>query len=146
MSLFQILLGNLKQQNPLTAIKSQCTADYHTTATPSKVCVHSTLLLCWTVTSYRPGHEHSIKASSSWVMEKPKEASRAKTKRIMSRGPSEDTPAPPLIQVLQTHIQMLRVGTCILNVYKCLWLGECHCTCNHDKGNHSVNVDTFIYV
>ncbi|KAK5897494.1 hypothetical protein CesoFtcFv8_010552 [Champsocephalus esox] len=45
-----------------------------------------------------PGHEHSIKASSSWVMKKPREASRAKTRRTMSRGPSEDTPAPPLIQ------------------------------------------------
>uniref|UniRef100_UPI0037E75FFE calcium channel, voltage-dependent, N type, alpha 1B subunit, a n=1 Tax=Semicossyphus pulcher TaxID=241346 RepID=UPI0037E75FFE len=35
-----------------------------------------------------PGHEH-IKASASWVMDKPKEA---KAKRTTSRGPSEDTP------------------------------------------------------
>uniref|UniRef100_A0A3Q3J762 Voltage-dependent N-type calcium channel subunit alpha n=1 Tax=Monopterus albus TaxID=43700 RepID=A0A3Q3J762_MONAL len=33
-----------------------------------------------------------IKASSSWVMEKPKEVPRAKTKRTTSRGPSEDKP------------------------------------------------------
>ena len=58
------------------------------------------LLLCWAVTdaTHRPGHDH-IKASSSWVMEKPKEAPRAK-KRNMSRGPSEDTPDTAVIQVL----------------------------------------------
>ncbi|XP_028433242.1 calcium channel, voltage-dependent, N type, alpha 1B subunit, a isoform X3 [Perca flavescens] len=44
------------------------------------------------------GHDHNIKASSSWVMEKPKEAPRAKTKRTMSRGPSEDTPDTAIIQ------------------------------------------------
>ncbi|XP_059193817.1 calcium channel, voltage-dependent, N type, alpha 1B subunit, a [Centropristis striata] len=35
-----------------------------------------------------PGHDH-IK-SSPWVMEKPKEEPRAKTKKTISRGPSED--------------------------------------------------------
>ncbi|XP_029294653.1 calcium channel, voltage-dependent, N type, alpha 1B subunit, a [Cottoperca gobio] len=47
-----------------------------------------------------PGHDHNIKASSSWVMEKPKEAPRAKTKSTMSRGPSEDTPDSAVMQEL----------------------------------------------
>ncbi|KAM7018612.1 calcium channel, voltage-dependent, N type, alpha 1B subunit, a [Tautogolabrus adspersus] len=38
-----------------------------------------------------PAHDH-IKASASWVMDKPKEAPKGKTKKITSRGPSEDTP------------------------------------------------------
>uniref|UniRef100_A0A3Q3MS33 Voltage-dependent N-type calcium channel subunit alpha n=1 Tax=Mastacembelus armatus TaxID=205130 RepID=A0A3Q3MS33_9TELE len=38
------------------------------------------------------GRDHNIRASSSWVTEKPKEVSRPKSKRTMSRGPSEDTP------------------------------------------------------
>ncbi|XP_034548808.1 calcium channel, voltage-dependent, N type, alpha 1B subunit, a [Notolabrus celidotus] len=38
-----------------------------------------------------PGHDH-IKVSPSWVMDKPKEAPRAKPKKTTSRGPSEDTP------------------------------------------------------
>uniref|UniRef100_A0A4W6G325 Voltage-dependent N-type calcium channel subunit alpha n=1 Tax=Lates calcarifer TaxID=8187 RepID=A0A4W6G325_LATCA len=45
-----------------------------------------------------PSHDHNIKASSSWVMEKPKEVPQAKTKRSMSRGPSEDTPDTAIIQ------------------------------------------------
>ncbi|XP_040011264.1 calcium channel, voltage-dependent, N type, alpha 1B subunit, a [Xiphias gladius] len=45
-----------------------------------------------------PGHDHTIKESSSWVMEKPREMPRAKTKRSMSRGPSEDTPDAAIIQ------------------------------------------------
>uniref|UniRef100_A0A672Z865 Voltage-dependent N-type calcium channel subunit alpha n=1 Tax=Sphaeramia orbicularis TaxID=375764 RepID=A0A672Z865_9TELE len=39
-----------------------------------------------------PGTEHNIKPSASWVTEKTKEGKSAKTKRTMSRGPSEDTP------------------------------------------------------
>ncbi|XP_060893416.1 probable voltage-dependent N-type calcium channel subunit alpha-1B [Labrus mixtus] len=38
-----------------------------------------------------PAHDQ-IKASASWVMDKPKEAPKGKTKKISSRGPSEDTP------------------------------------------------------
>ncbi|XP_074527145.1 calcium channel, voltage-dependent, N type, alpha 1B subunit, a [Halichoeres trimaculatus] len=38
-----------------------------------------------------PGQDH-IKASASWVMDKPKEPPRAKVKKTTSRGPSEDTP------------------------------------------------------
>ncbi|CAJ1068689.1 LOW QUALITY PROTEIN: calcium channel%2C voltage-dependent, N type, alpha 1B subunit, a [Xyrichtys novacula] len=37
------------------------------------------------------GHDH-IKASAAWVVDKSKEAPRAKTKKTTSRGPSEDTP------------------------------------------------------
>ncbi|KAK5870529.1 hypothetical protein PBY51_003470 [Eleginops maclovinus] len=55
-----------------------------------------------------PGHEHSMKTSSSWVMEKPKEASRAKTKRTLSRGPSEDTPTPP---VIEESVEMRKMET-----------------------------------
>ena len=46
----------------------------------------------------RPEHDH-IKASSSWVMYKPKEVSQAKTKRTMSRDPSEDMQDIALVQV-----------------------------------------------
>uniref|UniRef100_A0A3B4GUJ3 Voltage-dependent N-type calcium channel subunit alpha n=1 Tax=Pundamilia nyererei TaxID=303518 RepID=A0A3B4GUJ3_9CICH len=35
--------------------------------------------------------DHTIKPSSSWVIDKPKEVPWAKNKRTMSRGPSEDT-------------------------------------------------------
>ncbi|XP_047187145.1 calcium channel, voltage-dependent, N type, alpha 1B subunit, a isoform X4 [Scophthalmus maximus] len=45
-----------------------------------------------------PAHHRSIKVSSSWVMEKPKEVSRARAQRSMSRGPSEDTPDTAIIQ------------------------------------------------
>ncbi|XP_030273730.1 calcium channel, voltage-dependent, N type, alpha 1B subunit, a isoform X7 [Sparus aurata] len=54
-----------------------------------------------------PGHDH-IKPSSSWVMEKPKEAPRAKTKRNMSRGPSEDTPDTA---VIQESVEMRKMET-----------------------------------
>ncbi|XP_044051070.1 voltage-dependent N-type calcium channel subunit alpha-1B-like isoform X6 [Siniperca chuatsi] len=54
-----------------------------------------------------PGHDH-IKASSSWVMEKPREAPRAKTKRTMSRGPSEDTPDS---DVIQESVEMRKMET-----------------------------------
>ncbi|XP_054466984.1 calcium channel, voltage-dependent, N type, alpha 1B subunit, a [Anoplopoma fimbria] len=55
-----------------------------------------------------PGHDHTIKESSSWVMEKPKEAPRAKTKRTMSRGPSEDKPD---IAVIQESVEMRKMET-----------------------------------
>ncbi|XP_037632759.1 calcium channel, voltage-dependent, N type, alpha 1B subunit, a isoform X5 [Sebastes umbrosus] len=55
-----------------------------------------------------PAHDHNIKASASWVMEKPKEASRAKTKRTMSRGPSEDTPDTA---VVQESVEMRKMET-----------------------------------
>ncbi|KAG8011664.1 Voltage-dependent N-type calcium channel subunit alpha-1B [Nibea albiflora] len=54
-----------------------------------------------------PGHDH-IKAPSSWVMEKPKEVPRAKTKRTMSRGPSEDTPDTA---VIQESVEMRKMET-----------------------------------
>ncbi|XP_039875376.1 calcium channel, voltage-dependent, N type, alpha 1B subunit, a isoform X11 [Simochromis diagramma] len=38
-----------------------------------------------------PSQDHTIKPSSSWVIDKPKEVPWAKNKRTMSRGPSEDT-------------------------------------------------------
>lgn len=56
-----------------------------------------------TVIKRRPGHEH-IKASASWVMDKPKEAPRAKAKKTTSRGPSEDTPDNDANKV-HTHTQ-----------------------------------------
>ncbi|XP_031734152.1 voltage-dependent N-type calcium channel subunit alpha-1B-like isoform X1 [Anarrhichthys ocellatus] len=55
-----------------------------------------------------PGHDHNIKQSSSWVMEKPKEVPRAKTKRTMSRGPSEDTPDTV---VIQESVEMRKMET-----------------------------------
>ncbi|XP_028271025.1 calcium channel, voltage-dependent, N type, alpha 1B subunit, a [Parambassis ranga] len=57
-----------------------------------------------------PGHDHSIKASSSWVMEKPKDVPRAKTKRIMSRGPSEDSPDTA---VIQESVEMRKMETSV---------------------------------
>ncbi|XP_076021242.1 calcium channel, voltage-dependent, N type, alpha 1B subunit, a [Genypterus blacodes] len=56
-----------------------------------------------------PSHDH-IKASSSWVMEKPKEVPRAKTKRTLSRGPSEDTPDTA---VAQESVEMRKMETSI---------------------------------
>ncbi|XP_068454963.1 calcium channel, voltage-dependent, N type, alpha 1B subunit, a isoform X14 [Clinocottus analis] len=38
----------------------------------------------------RPGYDHSVEASPSWLLEKPNEAPHAKTKRAASRGPSDD--------------------------------------------------------
>ncbi|KAM6944935.1 calcium channel, voltage-dependent, N type, alpha 1B subunit, a [Lycodopsis pacificus] len=55
-----------------------------------------------------PGHDHNIKQSSSWVMEKPKEVPRAKSKRTMSRGPSEDTPDTV---VMQESVEMRKMET-----------------------------------
>lgn len=52
-----------------------------------------------TVVIPRPSHDH-IKVSASWVMEKPKEVPRVKTKRMLSRGPSEDVLDTAVIQVL----------------------------------------------
>ncbi|XP_042277703.1 calcium channel, voltage-dependent, N type, alpha 1B subunit, a isoform X10 [Thunnus maccoyii] len=60
-----------------------------------------------------PGHEHNIKGSSSWVMEKPIEGSRAKAMQNLSRGPSEDTPDTAVIQknnVAEEEVQKKRVG------------------------------------
>nr|XP_046241616.1 calcium channel, voltage-dependent, N type, alpha 1B subunit, a isoform X6 [Scatophagus argus] len=54
-----------------------------------------------------PGHDH-IKASSSWVMEKPKEALRAKAKRTMSRGPSEDMQDAA---ITQESVEMTKMET-----------------------------------
>ncbi|CAK6977876.1 calcium channel%2C voltage-dependent, N type, alpha 1B subunit, a [Scomber scombrus] len=51
-----------------------------------------------------PGHEHP----SSWVMEKPKEGPRAKQKRNLSRGPSEDTPDTA---VIQESVEMKKMET-----------------------------------
>ncbi|XP_068166230.1 calcium channel, voltage-dependent, N type, alpha 1B subunit, a [Antennarius striatus] len=52
-----------------------------------------------------PGHDQ-IKASSSWVMEKPKEGPRAKAKR--TRGQSEDTPDT---DVIQEAVEMRKMET-----------------------------------
>ena len=61
--------------------------------------------------THRPGHEHNIRSSASWVIEKPKEGPRAKQKRNLSRGPSEDTPDTAVIQVL-------KINTCSTSVYE----------------------------
>ncbi|KAF3696304.1 Voltage-dependent N-type calcium channel subunit alpha-1B Brain calcium channel III [Channa argus] len=55
-----------------------------------------------------PVHDHSIKASSSCVMENTKEVHRAKTKRIMSKGTSEDTPDTA---VIQDSVEMRKMET-----------------------------------
>ncbi|XP_008293873.1 voltage-dependent N-type calcium channel subunit alpha-1B-like [Stegastes partitus] len=57
-----------------------------------------------------PGHDHTIKPSSSWVTEKPKEAPRAKTKRTISRGPSEDAPNTA---INQESVEMRKMETSI---------------------------------
>lgn len=49
---------------------------------------------------HRPGHNRNINVSSSWLMEKPEEVPRAK--RIVIKGPSEDTPDIAVVQVLYT--------------------------------------------
>ncbi|KAM3868483.1 calcium channel, voltage-dependent, N type, alpha 1B subunit, a [Diretmus argenteus] len=54
------------------------------------------------------GHEHNMKASSSWVMEKIKEGPRAKPKRTLSRGTSEDTPDTA---VTQESVEMRKMET-----------------------------------
>ncbi|KAG7240047.1 hypothetical protein INR49_028050, partial [Caranx melampygus] len=56
-----------------------------------------------------PDHDDNMaQASTSWVMEKPKDGSRSRTKRTMSRGPSEDTPdtAP-----IQESVEMQKMET-----------------------------------
>ncbi|KAM7392085.1 hypothetical protein PAMP_022721 [Pampus punctatissimus] len=57
-----------------------------------------------------PGHEHNIKASSSCVMEKPKEGPRGKVKRNLPRGPSEDTPDTAIIQ---ESVEMQKMETSV---------------------------------
>ncbi|KAM7416839.1 hypothetical protein PAMA_018759 [Pampus argenteus] len=57
-----------------------------------------------------PGHEHNIKASASCVMEKPKEGPRAKLKRNLPRGPSEDTPDTAIIQ---ESVEMQKMETSV---------------------------------
>ncbi|XP_034451583.1 calcium channel, voltage-dependent, N type, alpha 1B subunit, a isoform X6 [Hippoglossus hippoglossus] len=58
----------------------------------------------------QPGHDHNIKVSASWVMEKPKEGPRAKSKRSMSRGPSEDTPDTAIVQ---ESVEMRKMETSV---------------------------------
>ncbi|XP_060927000.1 calcium channel, voltage-dependent, N type, alpha 1B subunit, a [Limanda limanda] len=58
----------------------------------------------------QPGHDLNIKVSSSWVMEKPKEGPRAKSKRSMSRGPSEDTPDTAIVQ---ESVEMRKMETSV---------------------------------
>ncbi|KAI3372490.1 hypothetical protein L3Q82_022689 [Scortum barcoo] len=55
-----------------------------------------------------PGHDHNIKASPSWVMKKPEEAPRAKTKRTMPRGLSEDSQNTT---VIQESVEMTKMET-----------------------------------
>nr|XP_043882709.1 calcium channel, voltage-dependent, N type, alpha 1B subunit, a isoform X4 [Solea senegalensis] len=57
-----------------------------------------------------PGHDHNIKGSLSWVMEKPKDVPRAKSKRSMSRGPSDDAPDTA---VVQESVEMRKMETSI---------------------------------
>ncbi|KAL7391742.1 hypothetical protein ABVT39_013973 [Epinephelus coioides] len=59
------------------------------------------------------GHDHNIRASSSWVVEKPKEVPQAKTKRTMSRGPSEDTTDTA---VIQESVEMRKMKTSATSV------------------------------
>lgn len=59
----------------------------------------------------RPSHEHNIKASASWVTERPKEGPRAKTKRVLSRGPSEDIPDTAFVQVLKRLLPQLEYNS-----------------------------------
>ncbi|XP_056232741.1 calcium channel, voltage-dependent, N type, alpha 1B subunit, a isoform X4 [Seriola aureovittata] len=63
-----------------------------------------------------PDHDDNIKSSSSWVMEKPREGPRAKTKRTMSRGPSEDTPDTAVIQESVEMQKMKTSGSSIIPV------------------------------
>lgn len=59
--------------------------------------------LNWTVIiTHRPSQDHTIKPSSSWVIDKPKEVPWAKNKRTMSQGPSEDTSDTAINQVKHT--------------------------------------------
>uniref|UniRef100_A0AAQ4PQF7 Voltage-dependent N-type calcium channel subunit alpha n=1 Tax=Gasterosteus aculeatus aculeatus TaxID=481459 RepID=A0AAQ4PQF7_GASAC len=53
-----------------------------------------------------PGHNRNINVSSSWLMEKPEEVPRAK--RIVIKGPSEDTPD---IAVVQESVEMKKMET-----------------------------------
>ncbi|XP_062418306.1 LOW QUALITY PROTEIN: calcium channel, voltage-dependent, N type, alpha 1B subunit, a [Pungitius pungitius] len=55
-----------------------------------------------------PGRNHNIKASSSWVMEKPEEVAGVETKRTVFRGPSKDTPD---IAVMQESVEIKKMET-----------------------------------
>uniref|UniRef100_A0A668UJK5 Voltage-dependent N-type calcium channel subunit alpha n=1 Tax=Oreochromis aureus TaxID=47969 RepID=A0A668UJK5_OREAU len=54
--------------------------------------------------------DHTIKPSSSWVTDKPKEVPWAKNKRTMSRGPSEDTPDTA---INQESVEMKKMETSV---------------------------------
>ncbi|KAM9810877.1 voltage-dependent N-type calcium channel subunit alpha-1B-like [Neosynchiropus ocellatus] len=60
-----------------------------------------------------PTYENSIKASSSWVMDKPKEVSGIRSKKNSSRGPSEDHPDSAALQesVEMTHMELSVSGS-----------------------------------
>ncbi|XP_025767711.1 voltage-dependent N-type calcium channel subunit alpha-1B isoform X8 [Oreochromis niloticus] len=57
-----------------------------------------------------PSQDHTIKPSSSWVTDKPKEVPWAKNKRTMSRGPSEDTPDTA---INQESVEMKKMETSV---------------------------------
>ncbi|XP_024908754.1 calcium channel, voltage-dependent, N type, alpha 1B subunit, a isoform X3 [Cynoglossus semilaevis] len=60
--------------------------------------------------STMPGQDNNIKPSSSWVTEKPKEVSRAKIKKSLSRGPSEDNLDTAAVQ---ESVEMRKMETSI---------------------------------
>uniref|UniRef100_A0A8C5I816 Voltage-dependent N-type calcium channel subunit alpha n=1 Tax=Gouania willdenowi TaxID=441366 RepID=A0A8C5I816_GOUWI len=104
----------LQQQQQQSTSGSQVHAHTHTHTHNSGFMWRSTILVSFckkpsvnlavlrlaVIHTHRPNPDTGIKPSSSWVTEKPKDDKpRAKSKKSVSRGPSEDSPDAGMVQM-----------------------------------------------
>ncbi|XP_051278200.1 calcium channel, voltage-dependent, N type, alpha 1B subunit, a isoform X1 [Dicentrarchus labrax] len=83
-----------------------------------------------------PGHVH-LNPSSSCEIEKPKEVPRAKTKRTMSRGPSEDTPDTVIIQ---ESVEMREMETSLENQGRAASMPRLNAELQRSHSRHSPGI------